>query len=142
EDTLIRITVENRGPKTANIHVLPTLWFRDTWSGKKRADRPELHLEAGHRGATTIRAEHAGIGQHWFHCEGGVPVLFTENDTNNERIFGIPNRGPYVKDGINNYVVNGARHAVNPLEKGTKAAPHYQMEIPAGRSARIRLRLT
>jgi mannosylglycerate hydrolase MGH1-like protein len=142
EDTLIRITVENRGPEKATIHVLPALWFRDTWYWKKNPQTPELGLESSTSVGTAIRAEIAELGTYWLFCDGRVPALFTNNETNTQRIFGLPNTTPYVKDGINDYVVHGAKDAVNPEQKGTKAALHFCLETPAKSSLTIRLRLT
>jgi hypothetical protein len=90
----------------------------------------------------TIEASHAELGAFLLHCDGNPQLLFTENDTNNERIFGTPNPSPYVKDGINNYVVAGRQEAVNPGQIGTKAAAHYQLNVGAGETAVIRLRLS
>ena len=89
-----------------------------------------------------IAASHADLGERYLYCEGDVPLLFTENETNNERIFGQPNASPYVKDGINNYVVHGNHNAVNPAKTGTKSAAHYQLNVGAGQTATIRLRLS
>ena len=90
----------------------------------------------------SIAASHADLGERYLYCEGDVPLLFTENETNNERIFGQPNASPYVKDGINNYVVNGKQEAVNPRQSGTKSSAHYQVSVGAGKTATIRLRLS
>jgi hypothetical protein len=137
EDILIRITVENRGPEPATLHVLPTLWFRNTWSWGGDAPRPALRAAAG--GA--IAASHPDLGGRLLSCEGVGELLFTENETNSERLFGAPNRTPYVKDGIDNYVVHGRREAVNPERSGTKASAHYQLAVAAGGSRTVRLRL-
>ncbi len=105
DDILIRITVTNRGPEAAECDLLPTLWFRDTWSWRPGAPRPRLEA-AGSRGAV-IQAEHESLGLRWLSCEGAPELLFTENETNAERLWGSPNRTPFVKDGINEYVVAG-----------------------------------
>ena len=89
-----------------------------------------------------IAASHPDLGVRYLYCEGSVPLLFTENETNQERVFGQPNPTPYVKDGINEYVVQGHADKVNPKKTGTKACPHYQLEVPPGESRVIRLRLT
>ena len=89
-----------------------------------------------------MAASHTQLGERYLYCEGDAPLLFTENETNNERIFGTPNAGPYVKDGINNCVVHGKQDAVNPEHTGTKAAAHYQFKVGAGETATIRLRLS
>ena len=142
EDILIKITVCNRGPEIASLHVLPTLWFRNTWSWQEGVQKPILKHLKGLDGVSTIEASHAELGIRLLYCEGDVPLLFTENETNNERIFGTLNATPYVKDGINNYLVQGKAVAVNPEKTGTKAAAHYQLNIGAGKTEIIRLRLT
>jgi hypothetical protein len=142
EDLLIEITVHNRGPDMANLHVLPTLWFRHTWSWAGGTFKPVLHQVPGVQGSATIRAEHDVLGHRWLYCDRTVPLLFTENETNNERIFGSPNETPYVKDGIDRYVVHRETAAVNPDQVGTKAAAHYVVALDGGKSATLRLRLT
>src|SRR5208283_3981276 len=122
EDILIQISVANRGPEPATLHVLPTLWFRKTWTWWPGTPKPSLKQVSGQKGAQAVAASHAGLGERYLYCEGDVPLLFTENETNNERIFGTPNASPYVKDGINNCVVNGDHNAVNPAKAGTKSA--------------------
>jgi Mannosylglycerate hydrolase MGH1-like glycoside hydrolase domain len=141
EDILIQISVSNRGPEAAPIHILPTLWFRNTWSGSPDAPKPSLRLESEKHGAAVITAAHEQLGERYLYCEGRVPVLFTENETNNQRLFGTSNSSAYVKDGINNYVVQGERDSVNPEHSGTKAAAHYQITVEPGETATIRLRL-
>lgn len=141
EDLLIRITVHNRGPHDANLHILPTLWFRNTWSSVAGGIKPEM-AALPDAGCPTIRASHANFGNYYLVCEAASQLLFTENETNNERIFGLPNTSPYVKDGINNYVVQQQKSAVNPAERGTKAAAHYILAVPAQDSTVIRLRLS
>ena len=128
EDLLIQISVSNRGPEAAKIDVLPTLWFRNTWTWWPGTPKPSLKQVAGPNGVQTIAASHAELGERYLYCEGDIPLLFTENETNNERIFGTPNASPYVKDGINNYVVHGNHNAVNPEKTGTKSAAHYPVE--------------
>jgi hypothetical protein len=151
EDILIRVTAHNRGPETAMLHLLPTVWFRNTWAwGRHEASlpdgvgdaRPELKQAKAPKGAAAIELAHDYYGQRWLVCEGAPELLFTENETNTQRLYGVPNRTPYVKDGINHFVVHGAREAVNPERRGTKAAAHYRAEIPAGGSVTLRLRLT
>lgn len=136
EDLLIEITAHNRGPGEAVLHVLPTLWFRHTWSWAGGAAVPHLSLTQ-----SAILADHEELGTRRLYFDG-AEALFTDNETNNERIFGSPNSSPYVKDGIDRFVVHGVREAVNPARTGTKAAVHHVLTIPAGDSARIRLRLT
>ncbi len=141
EDLLIQITAWNRGPDPAMLHVLPTLWFRNTWFLGTGEARPVLRrAQAGD--ATVVSADHAELGQRFLLCEGGTPLLFTENETNTERIFGTPNRTPFVKDGINNYIVHGQRDAVNPAGTGTKVSAHHSGMVAPGASWTVRLRLT
>src|SRR5581483_10428003 len=121
EDLLVQISVHNRGPEPASLHVLPTLWFRNRWSWDAAASKSAIELAAGRRGQTVVRATDSNLGEFHLYCDGDVPVLFTENESNTERVFGVPNRSPYVKDGINNFVVHGQQGAVNPGRKGTKA---------------------
>ncbi|MCX4672270.1 glucosidase [Streptomyces sp. NBC_01381] len=141
DDILIQITAENRGPQEAPLHLLPTLWFRNTWSWTDGAPKPELTAVTGGKGTSVIRATHGELGSHELHFEGDVPLLFTENETNHERLFGSANASPYVKDGIGRCVVDGESGAVNPERTGTKAAAHYTLTVPAGGSASVRLRL-
>ena len=142
EDILIQISVCNRGPEPATLHVLPTLWFRNIWTWWPGTPKPVLKQATGSKGSQAVAASHTLLGERYLYCEGDVPLLFTENETNNERIFGTPNASPYVKDGINNYVVHGKQDAVNPQNTGTKAAAHYQVNVGAGKTATIRLRLS
>ena len=137
EDLLIRITVHNRGSETATIHLLPTLWFRNTWTWEKDAIKPALRQ--GPDGA--VIASHEKLGERAFFCEGSPELLFTENESNSSRLWGQPNPSPYVKDAFHNYVVSGNQEAANPKRTGTKAAAHYRLEVPAGGSKTVRLRL-
>src|SRR6266498_1536053 len=141
EDVLIQITVENRGPEPATLHVLPTLWFRNVWSWGGDAPRPVLWQAAGDAGGV-IAATHPELGERRFHAEGAAALLFTENETNHERLFHSPNRTPHVKDGIDRYIVHGRREAVNPEKQGTKASAHYPLTVGAGASRTLRLRLS
>ncbi len=141
EDLLIQISVHNRGPKPAELHVLPTLWFRNQWSWQKDIERPELE-QVGGKGWSVVRAADPKLGERWLYCEGDAPLLFTENETNTERLFGTPNRSPYVKDSINSYLVHGETGAVNPERKGTKVAAHYRVKVKPGASQVVRLRLS
>ncbi len=142
EDLLIRVTVANRGPEAASLDVLPTLWFRNTWSGRPGGAKPVLSRVNGPPGTSVVAASHVDLGGRWLYVEGDVPVLFTENETNDERVFGSPNAGPFVKDGINDFVVHGRANAVNPAGTGTKAAAHRRLTVGPGESAVLRLRLT
>jgi hypothetical protein len=136
EDVLIRITVHNRGPEAAQLHILPTLWFRNTWSWGEDVSRPTLAVADG-----VVHATHAELGEYTFHCQGASELLFTENDTNVERLWGQSNASPYVKDAFHQYVVGGRPETVNSESRGTKAAAHYRLDVPAGGSQVVRLRL-
>ena len=141
EDIVIRITISNRGPEPAILHVLPTLWFRNTWSWGKEGQtaRPILRaLDDGH----TIHASHPELGDQFLYAGGDSTLVFTDNETNTERLVQIPNRTSYVKDAFDSYVVHGRHDAVNPQQTGTKAAALYVLTVDGGSSAVLRLRLT
>ena len=138
EDTLIRITVHNRGPEAATIHVLPTLWFRNTWTWEHDVPKPKL----AQAGKTGIQASHQDLGEYTLQCEGAKELLFTENESNNQKLWGQPNPTPYVKDAFHRYVISGESGAVNPSKTGTKAAAHYVLDVPAGGNKVMRLRLS
>jgi hypothetical protein len=147
DDLAIKISVANRGPEAATLHLLPTLWFRNTWSWVDGGVKPILaarHME----GVSVISAHHSEPVSHEnfpdykLYCEGEVPLLFTENETNKAKLFGEQNASAYVKDGINDFVVSGNAEAVNPAKLGTKAAPHYLLNISPGETRVVRLRLT
>jgi len=140
EDLLIRITAVNRGPETAELHLLPTLWFRNTWSWNGGGPKPDLH-NMGAANLVTVEGNHPVLGRRYLYCEGSPELLFTENESNNFRLFGTENSSPWVKDGINDYVVHNAKQAVNPAQKGTKASAHYALALGPGEAATIRLRL-
>jgi hypothetical protein len=148
EDILVRITAVNRGPDAAALHLLPTLWFRNDWSAwiakSNRAEKkPTLKQIESPAGATAVAVAHPLLGEFILSCQGDVPLLFTENETNHERLFpGQKNESPYVKDGINDCVVQGRQGAVNPEKQGTKVAAHYQVNVGAGQTKVIRLRLS
>ena len=137
QDILIRFTVHNRGPEAARLHLLPTLWFRNTWSWKTGTPRPELRAAPG-----AIHASNPELGEFTLFCDGSPELLFTENESNTERLWGQPNASPWVKDAFHRYVINGDAAAVNPAQTGTKAAARYILDLPAGGSAVIRLRLS
>jgi len=139
EDILVQITIANRGPEAVSLHVLPTLWFRNTWSWDSKAPRPELRRAAGD--ATAIVASHPDLGERVMSCDGAPALLFTENETNSQRLFGLGNPTPHVKDGFDNYIVHGKQDAVSPAQRGTKAAAHYLVTVGARASVTLRLRL-
>jgi hypothetical protein len=140
DDILIEIAVHNRGPEAAALHVLPTLWFRNTWATGGRDPRPELSQEDDGIGALTV--SHPTLGRRFLLAEGTTAFLFTENETNNARLFQGTNASPYVKDGINDFIVQGHHEAVNSNRTGTKASAHYPLTVAAGASQVVRLRLT
>jgi hypothetical protein len=142
EDLCIRITVANRGPEAARLHVLPTLWFRNTWTWWPEPPRPSLREVKAGGGAKAIAASHATLGDRWLYVEGDVPLLFTENETNAQRLFGQQNAAPFLKDGFHELVVHGNPDAVNPARTGTKAASHHLVEVGPGQSVTLRLRLS
>jgi hypothetical protein len=139
EDILVQIRVTNRGPEAAQCDVLPTVWFRNTWSWTPDAVAPALGRAAGGRRAIVL--EEPSYGTRWLHYEGTPALLFTENESNTERLYDVPNRTPFVKDAFHRLVVDGDARAVNPRERGTKAAAHYTLSIPPGASITLRLRL-
>ncbi len=142
EDLLIRITIFNRGPEDAPLHLLPTLWFRNTWQNNPDETLPRIQQVSIDENSGTIMASQKEMGEFLFSAEGVNEFLFTNNESNTERLIGVPNRTPYVKDGINNFIVLGQGNAVNPEMKGTKAAALYVLDIEAGKSKTIRLRLS
>ncbi len=142
EDILVRIQVVNRGPEAAALELLPTVWFRNTWSWGGDARRPTLGVGESAKGVKAIALSHDYYGQRVLFCEGQPELLFTENETNTQRLYGVENRTPYVKDGIDSYIVNGSRGAVNPAQVGTKAAAHYALSLGPGETATVRLRFT
>ncbi len=142
EDILIQITIHNRGPEAAELHVLPTLWFRNQWSFHGSQDRPGLRDVSTTAARRIVEATDKKLGECYLYCDGAPELLFTENETNMQRIFGIANRTPYVKDSIDSYVIHGRKEAVNPAGKGTKVAAHYRLTVPAGGSQVVRLRLS
>jgi hypothetical protein len=138
EDVSIRITVHNRGPESARLRVLPTLWFRNTWSWGEDDHKPSLRqVKPG-----IIQATHPELGEYWLHCDSPKELLFTENESNAQRLWGQPNASPYVKDAFHSYVIEGKGESVNPEKTGTKGAAHYLLEVPGGGSRTVRLRLT
>ncbi len=142
EDILIRIEAINRGPETAELHLLPTLWFRNTWSWGLDPRRPAVRRGAAVEGVVPLEVRHEYYGKRWLYCEGSPALLFTENETNARRLWGVENSAGHVKDGINDYIVNGIKEAASPEGPGTKAASHYLLRIAPGGSAVVKLRLT
>ena len=148
EDILVRITAANRGPEAAELHLLPTLWFRNDWSAwiaetSRAAEKPILKQNKAGKDANSVTASHPLLGEFVLSYDGEPELLFTENETNHERLFhGQKNESPYVKDGINDYVVQGDKEAVNPKKQGTKVAAYYRLVVKPGESVSVRLRLT
>jgi len=137
EDILIKITATNHGPESARLRLLPTIWFRNTWSWDGSTIRPRIWSVPG-----AIALEHAELGKRWLYYDGSAELLFTENETNRHRLFNLDESGFCKKDGINDYVVHGTKEAISGQQTGTKAAAHYAFDIPAGGSISVRLRLT
>ena len=151
EDILMRFTVSNRGPAEATLDLLPTLWFRNTWAWTPNAPRPILHNYTSSHTPQKYRVIQTEPGEsklssfdgpRWLYCAGQPELLFTENETNTERLYGVPNSSPYVKDGIHDYIVHGKREAVNPAGEGTKVAVHYHLTLAPGETQEIQLRLS
>ena len=137
DDILMQVTVHNRAAEPASLHVLAQLWARNIWSWEPDSMRPRLLA----RGDNAISVDHPGLQPLRLICDGRPEFLFCDNETNIRRLWGMEASGQYFKDGINDYIVNGERNAVNPARLGTKAAAHYRLNLPAGGSARLRLRL-
>jgi Glycosyl hydrolase family 63 C-terminal domain len=137
-DIVIRITTTNRGPDPAPLHLLPTLWYRNTWSWGRDERRPSLSAVSDN----AVHAVHPTLGEYWLACGGTPHLLFTDNETNSRRLWGVPNRARYVKDGINDWVVGGRPEAINPNRGGTRMAVHYQRTIAPGAADVILLRLS
>jgi hypothetical protein len=145
EDILIQITVVNRGAEAKTLHLLPTLWFRNTWSWDKDTEKPSLKLRQSDAEGAVIEASHPSLGKRWLYCQENshpIPCHFTENETNQHSLFGIENPTPYVKDGINNTVVNGQLDRVNPEQVGTKCSADYVLSLAPKETRTIRLRLS
>jgi len=141
EDILIRITAVNRGPQAVTLHLLPSLWFRNTWSWGRDPRHPSARIAAGVPGSLCAELEHWQYGKRWLLCAGQPELLFTENETNYQRLFGGKNRS-YVKDAFHAYVIGGDKAAVNPQQVGTKMAALYRLVLGAGESMTLKLRLT
>ncbi|MCQ3980003.1 MAG: glucosidase, partial [Anaerolineae bacterium] len=148
-DLLIQISVTNRGPEAAECHLLPTLWYRNTWSWGYAAGpmgevpgHPVIKQIESSREILTVQADHPAQGRYYLYAEGAAALLFTENETNFARLFGRENSSPYVKDAFHRYLVNGETNAVNPAKTGTKVAALYQSSLAPGQTRTIRLRLS
>ena len=137
EDVLIKVSVHNRGKEAARLQLLPTLWFRNTWSWGDEGEKPFLREKGG-----AIVASHPELGEYTLSCGGKPELLFTENESNAERLWGQPNPTPYVKDAFHRYVISGEKDAVNPAKTGTKAAARYVLDVPAGGCEFVQLRLS
>jgi hypothetical protein len=147
EDILIKITAWNRGPEEAQLDLLPTFWFRNIWSFGEKHGHPKLwrvkdYSTADTPTAAVVAAQENRYGARWLLAEGAPEMLFTENETNFQRVFGFPNAKPYVKDSFHDYLIHGVHEAVNPAQTGTKCAAHYHARIAPGASSTLRLRLT
>jgi mannosylglycerate hydrolase MGH1-like protein/glycosyl hydrolase family 63 len=143
DDVLIRITVWNRGPDPSSLHLLPTLWFRNMWSWDHGTARPKLWQVPSADGTAAVVAEHPGFASPYRLIAEGTPdLLFTENETNSQRMWGTANPQPFVRDAFHDYLIYGRKEAVNPARGGTKATAHYILRVAPGQSAVIRLRLT
>ncbi|HLE43224.1 MAG TPA: glucosidase, partial [Methylomirabilota bacterium] len=142
EDVLIRITALNRGPDAAPLDLLPTLWFRNTWAWGVDERRPRLRAADPVAGGVAVEVTHSTYGRRLFLAAGAPALLFTENETNAQRLWGMENPGRYAKDGIGDCVVHGRAEAVNPDGVGTKMAAHYPVTVGPGETATVRLRLT
>jgi len=141
EDILIQVSIVNRAAEPKTLHLLPTLWFRNTWSWSENSEKPCLQ-QIESRGSTQIvHATHSTLGDRWLYCLNPDALLFTENETNHQRLFGTDNRSPYVKDGINDFIIHGNQSAINPNQQGTKVAAHYTLTIGAGETVVVWLRL-
>jgi hypothetical protein len=141
-DILIRLNAKNCGPEAAPLHLLPTIWFRNTWSWGRNPAKPTLGKASEQSHIAVITASHPALGDYDLFCDSVDDLFFTENESNAERVWGIPNSAPFVKDSINDRVVGGKLDAVNPAQTGTKAAAHYKFNIPPQETISIRLRLT
>ncbi|NER82445.1 MAG: glucosidase, partial [Leptolyngbya sp. SIO1D8] len=149
EDILIQISVVNRGPETKTLAVLPTLWFRNTWTWESDGEKPNIKLVETQPNFSTIAANHPDLGTRWLYCQSQNPetsavpeILFTENETNYQALFGVENTTPYVKDAFHRYVVAGESAVVNPDRSGTKAAAHYTLSVGPRETRSIQLRLS
>ncbi|MVN21600.1 MGH1-like glycoside hydrolase domain-containing protein [Mucilaginibacter arboris] len=137
DDILIQYTIYNRGDQNADLHVLPQLWFRNTWSWNPNSTKPQIT----HQDKSTLLLQ-SQLGNYYCHIDGNTELLFTENETNNERLYHSANASAFVKDGINDRIINNNLSAVNPQKKGTKAAAWFKLSVPAKQSMQVKLRLS
>jgi hypothetical protein len=142
DDVLVRVTVHNRGPAAASLVVLPQLWFRNTWSWAPGSARPELFAIESAAGVSVVETRDEHLGPFWLYAEGAEELLFTENESNAEKLWGVKNRTPYVKDAFHEAVVRGRAAAVNPALRGTKVGARFSLRLEAGQNKTIRLRYT
>jgi hypothetical protein len=142
EEILIQISIANRGPEAATLHLLPTLWFRNTWSWEKESLKPLIALDRNVKNNKVLKASHQTIGNFWFYCNHAGSIFFTENETNTDRLFYAPNVSPYVKDGFHEYLIHGKQEAINPKNQGTKAAAYYKLNVEANEIKIVKLRLS
>jgi hypothetical protein len=148
EDILVQITVVNRGPEPQTLHLLPTLWFRNTWVWGRDNRKPVIKVADTRETYTILEAKHEDLGDRWCYCQHTVKsdhrpfLLFTENETNYQKLYGVESPSSYVKDGINDYVVHGNTQTINPEKTGTKVSPHYIFTLAPGESRTVKLRLT
>src|SRR3974390_848383 len=143
EDILIRITAANRADQAATLYVLPHLWFRNTWTdlqGNKTSPLPQLRMN--NQLSSCVETSHPRLGTLYWYFEADQKLLFTDNETNTERIFGCPNTSPYVKDAFHLYVIEGKQECVNPGNVGTKCAASCKVEVPAKGEFVMKMRLT
>jgi hypothetical protein len=141
EDILIKVTAVNRGPEQADLQILPSLWFRNTWSWGRDDRKPNIKVISGAANCVTLEIDHWQYGKRWLICDGTPQLLFTENETNRQRLFDEPNRS-YVKDAFHEYLIGGDKTAINPGLTGTKMAALYPVKLESGESITVKLRLT
>jgi hypothetical protein len=137
EDILVNITVHNRGKEDASLNVLPTVWFRNTWSFGQNLYKPVLNSF----GESCVQIDHKDLGEYFLSCSDHPEILFTDNETNDKRLYAVDAPGSYYKDGINNYLVDNKEDAISPKNRGTKAAANYEIKVDAGHFHTIRVRL-
>ncbi len=141
EDILVQVSVTNRGAEEKQIHLLPTLWFRNYWTWNRKYPKPKLKVARSQDEFSIIEASHPTLGERWLYCKGKTNLLFTENETNNQKLFNTPNASPYTKDGINDYLIS-QKQTINPHLTGTKVAAHYTLLVKPGETQVIWLRLS